>query len=69
LPEAGCDVTLLDGIPDPTGATPSVTPTGKPFEYGTRGFWKDYPNIESMLAEVGVVRRCRLKPGAYTRPR
>ena len=54
LCEAGCDVTLLDGIPDPTGATPSVTPTGKPFEYGTRGFWKDYPNIEAMLAELGV---------------
>ena len=54
LCEAGCDVTLLDGIPDPTGATPSLTPTGKPFEYGTRGFWKDYPNIEAMLAELGV---------------
>ena len=54
LCEAGCDVTLLDGIPDPTGATPSVTPTGKPFEYGTRGFWKDYPNIEATLAELGV---------------
>ena len=32
LCEAGCDVTLLDGIPDPTGATPSTTPSGKPFE-------------------------------------
>jgi uncharacterized protein with NAD-binding domain and iron-sulfur cluster len=54
LCEAGCDVSLLDGIPDPTGATPSTTPSGKPFEYGTRGFWKDYPNIEAMLAEIGV---------------
>ena len=54
LCEAGCEVTLLDGIPDPTGATPSLTPTGKPFEYGTRGFWKDYPNIEATLAELGV---------------
>tara|TARA_B110000977_G_scaffold198242_1_gene282669 strand:- start:8947 stop:10749 length:1803 start_codon:yes stop_codon:yes gene_type:complete len=54
LCEAGCDVTLLDGIPDPTGLTPSVTPTGKPFEYGTRGFWKDYPNIEGTLRELGV---------------
>ena len=35
LCEAGCDVTLLDGIPNPTGMTPSTTPTGKPFEYGT----------------------------------
>lgn len=54
LCEAGCEVTLLDGIPDPTGATPSLTPTGKPFEYGTRGFWKDYPNIEATLAELGI---------------
>ena len=34
------DVILLDGMPDPTGATPDLTPTGKPFEAGTRGFWK-----------------------------
>ena len=54
LCEAGCEVTLLDGIPDPTGATPSLTPTGKPFEYGTRGFWKDYPNIEATLAEFNI---------------
>eukprot|EP00959_Pyramimonas_sp_CCMP1952_P335421 7022929-Pyramimonas_sp.AAC.1 len=44
LCEAGCRVTLLDGLPDPTGAEPYLTPTGKPFEAGTRGFWKDYPN-------------------------
>ena len=24
------------------------------FQKGTRGFWKDYPNIEAMLREVGV---------------
>jgi len=54
LSENGCDVTLLDSIPDPTGATPFLTPTGKPFEVGTRGFWKDYPNIEAVMEEVGV---------------
>jgi uncharacterized protein with NAD-binding domain and iron-sulfur cluster len=50
----GCRVTLLDSLPDPTGATPYLTPTGKPFEVGVRGFWKDYPNIESMLSELGI---------------
>ena len=29
LCENGCRVTLLDVLPDPTGATPYVTPTGK----------------------------------------
>ena len=37
LVENGCRVTLLDGLPDPTGNTPYVTPSGKPFEAGTRG--------------------------------
>jgi choline dehydrogenase-like flavoprotein len=40
LAEAGVRVTLLDAARDPTGATPFLTPTGKPFEAGTRGFWK-----------------------------
>eukprot|EP00667_Euglena_gracilis_P004364 EG_transcript_4386 len=50
----GCRVTLLDSLPDPTGATPVLTPTGKPFDAGQRGFWKDYPNIEAMVREVGL---------------
>lgn len=54
LCEAGARVTLLDALPDPTGATPYLTPTGKPFEAGTRGFWKDYPNIEALLKELGL---------------
>lgn len=29
LCEAGARVTLLDGLPDPTGATPYLTPTGR----------------------------------------
>ena len=32
-------VTLLDALPDPTGAKPYVSSTGKPVEAGTRGFW------------------------------
>lgn len=50
--ENGCRVTLLDALPDPTGATPYLTPTGKPFEAGTRGFWKDYPNIVDLVGEL-----------------
>lgn len=54
LLENGCRVTLLDSLPDPTGQTPYLTPTGKPFEAGTRGFWKDYPNIEALTASMGL---------------
>ena len=28
-----------------------LTPTGKPFEAGFRGFWKDYPNIYRLVSE------------------
>ncbi|MGB1622295.1 MAG: hydroxysqualene dehydroxylase [Synechococcus sp.] len=54
LCEAGVRVTLLDGLADPTGATPLRTASGKPFEAGTRGFWKDYPNINALTAELGL---------------
>mmetsp|Transcript_104305 Transcript_104305/g.162589 ORF Transcript_104305/g.162589 Transcript_104305/m.162589 type:complete len:660 (+) Transcript_104305:1-1980(+) len=51
LVENGCRVTLLDALPDPTGRTPYLTPTGKPFEAGTRGFWFDYPNINALVTD------------------
>ena len=54
LGEAGVRVTLLDGMADPTGSTPLTTVTGKPFEAGTRGFWRDYPNINALTAELGL---------------
>ena len=54
LCEAGVDVTLIDALKDPSGSTPDLTPSGKPFEAGTRGFWKDYPNIVSVCAELGL---------------
>ena len=54
LCEAGVRVTLLDGMADPTGSTPLTTASGKPFEAGTRGFWKDYPNINALTAELGL---------------
>jgi len=54
LGEAGVRVTLLDGMADPTGRQPLTTSSGKPFEAGTRGFWKDYPNINALTAELGL---------------
>ena len=54
LVENGCKVTLLDALPDPTGKTPYLTPSGKPFEAGTRGFWMDYPNINSLVSDLGL---------------
>ncbi|KAL7548131.1 hypothetical protein ACHAWF_011422 [Thalassiosira exigua] len=48
------DVTLIDALPDPTGKTPYLSPSGKPVEAGTRGFWKDYPNIDALVAELGL---------------
>jgi uncharacterized protein with NAD-binding domain and iron-sulfur cluster len=51
LCENGCAVTLIDAMKDPTGLTPYVTPTGKPFEPGTKGFWFDYPNIENLVTD------------------
>lgn len=54
LGEAGVRVTLLDGMADPTGNTPLTTASGKPFEAGTRGFWKDYPNINALTAELDL---------------
>ena len=54
LCEAGVRVTLVDGISDPTGRTPMRTASGKPFEAGTRGFWRDYPNINALTDELGL---------------
>ena len=48
------DVTILDALPDPTGKTPYLSPSGKPVEAGTRGFWKDYPNINALCAQLGL---------------
>jgi len=31
-----------------------LTPSGKPFEPGTRGFWKDYPNMNALVAELNL---------------
>jgi len=50
LGEASYRVTLLHALPDPTGNTPFLTPSGKPFEAGTLGFWFDYPNINELVS-------------------
>ena len=55
LVEGGCDVVLLDTLPDPTSTSPYLTPSGKPFEPGTKGFWKDYPNIYDLVEnDLGI---------------
>ncbi|NQV09713.1 MAG: FAD-dependent oxidoreductase [Cyanobacteria bacterium] len=54
LCEAGVGVTLIDGMVDPTGSQPITTKSGKPFEAGTRGFWKDYPNINALTEELDI---------------
>lgn len=48
------EIILIDALPDPTGVTPYLSKTGKPVEAGTRGFWKDYPNIEALCAELNL---------------
>ena len=44
--ENDCDVTLIDAGDPTEGMT---TDSGKPFEPGMRGFWKDYPNINALV--------------------
>ena len=52
--EVDADITIIDALPDPTGKTPYLSASGKPVEAGTRGFWKDYPNINALCAELGL---------------
>lgn len=49
-----CDVILMDALSDPTGASPYLSKTGKPVEAGTRGFWKDYPNINALCEQLNL---------------
>ena len=47
------EVIILDTLADPTGRTiPYVSKSNKPIEAGTRGFWKDYPNINQLCTEL-----------------
>jgi len=47
-------VTLLDGSEDPAGMNPTLTKSGRPFDHGVRGFWFDYPNINELVASLGL---------------
>jgi len=49
------EVTLIDALPDPTGKTPYLSKSGKPVEAGTRGFWKDYPNINALCSQLNLL--------------
>ncbi|CAK0832038.1 unnamed protein product, partial [Prorocentrum cordatum] len=53
LCENGCEVIMLDGMPDPTGKTPFLTPSGKPFDIGQRGFWKERGLTDCMNTTEG----------------
>ena len=50
--EAGARVTLFDALPDPR--TPYTNENGRIVEAGFRGFWKDYPNINSLCAQLNL---------------
>lgn len=50
--EAGARVTLFDALPDPR--TPYTNENGRMVEAGFRGFWKDYPNINSLCAQLNL---------------
>lgn len=52
--EIDAHIILLDALPDPTGETPYLSKSGRPVEAGTRGFWKDYPNINALCKELGL---------------
>lgn len=54
LCENGCDVTLLDAVPDPAGKKEMMSLNGKPIQPGERGFWYDYPNIAHLLKELNI---------------
>lgn len=46
------EIIILDSLYDPTGRTPYLSSSNKPVEAGTRGFWKDYPNIYNLCNEL-----------------
>ena len=51
LAAQGVEVTVLDaGQP----LVEMTTESGKPFDLGQRGFWKDYPNLNALGDELGL---------------
>ena len=51
LARSGVEVVVLDAG-QPLEAM--VTESGKPFDAGQRGFWKDYPNLNALGDELGL---------------
>ena len=55
LSEQGFSVTLLDAAENAGGvSTGWRTPSGRPVEAGTKGFWFDYPNTFNLLRELDI---------------
>jgi len=53
LSEQGYAVKILDAAPAPGGVSAGWrTPSGRPVEAGTKGFWYEYPNIFSLLQKL-----------------
>jgi uncharacterized protein with NAD-binding domain and iron-sulfur cluster len=55
LSEQGYAVKILDAAPAPGGVSAGWrTPSGRPVEAGTKGFWYEYPNIFSLLRQLDM---------------
>jgi len=55
LTEAGYNVKLVDATPDPAALKGGwKNPNGRPVEAGFKGFWWQYPNIFSLVDELGL---------------
>lgn len=55
LAAQGLDVTLLDASPNPGGLSAGWrTKQGRAVEAGVKGFWFQYANIFSLVAELGI---------------
>lgn len=55
LASQGLDVTLLDASPNPGGLSAGWrTKQGRAVEAGVKGFWYQYANIFSLVAELGI---------------
>mmetsp|Transcript_7687 Transcript_7687/g.11640 ORF Transcript_7687/g.11640 Transcript_7687/m.11640 type:complete len:592 (+) Transcript_7687:18-1793(+) len=71
LSEAGWDVQLLDAVPDPAALNGGwKNKNGRPLEAGFKGFWYQYPNIFSLVDELGLKQEEVFTPftrsGLYT---
>lgn len=61
LAAQGLDVTLLNASPNPGGLSAGWrTKQGRAVEAGVKGFWYQYANIFSLVAELGIEWCCLL---------